>query len=88
MEFKKIFNIVPTNEEKNDFVVIVGKHLATEQHFKSEEEAKEYMETPNWETLMAVVSEMMDIKDMKDKEAIKEDAKKLVNHIIEDTKES
>ena len=76
MEFKKIFNIVPTNEEKNDFVVIVGKHLATEQHFENEEKAKEYMETPNWETLMAVVSEMMDIKDMKKQENIKKMPKK------------
>lgn len=76
MEFKKIFNIVPTNEEKNDFVVIVGKHLATEQHFESEEKAKEYMETPNWETLMAVVSEMMDIKDMKEQKTLKKMPKK------------
>lgn len=63
MKQKEIFKIMPTNEEKSDWIVIVGKHLATEQHFKSLNDAKEYMEVPNWDTLVAVVAEMIDINE-------------------------
>lgn len=63
MKPKEIFKIMPTNEEKSDWIVIVGKHLATGQHFKTFKEAKNYMEAPNWETLVAVVAEMIDINE-------------------------
>ena len=47
MNVKEIFQIRPTNEEQNDYIITVGKHLATEQHFKTREEAEQYRNTPN-----------------------------------------
>ena len=39
MNVKELFRIRPTNEEQNDFIITVGQHLATEQHFESKKEA-------------------------------------------------
>ena len=63
MNVKELFQIRPTNEEQNDFIITVGQHLATEQHFKSKEEAKQYRDTPQWDTVLAMVSEMFRIHE-------------------------
>lgn len=88
MEAKKLFAVRPTNEEQNDFIVTVGKHLATEKHFKSREEAEKYIETPKWDMVLAMVAEMFTIYDKQKKTTneISNDAKKVVDAIIENTK--
>lgn len=58
---EKLFRIQPTNEEQTDFVIIVGKHLATEEHFKTKEEAQAYMSTPKWDMILAVIAEILEI---------------------------
>ena len=61
MKAKELFQIRPTNEEQNDFIITVGQHLATEQHFATREEAEEYRETPKWDMILAMVAEMLTI---------------------------
>ena len=61
MNVKKLFQIRPTNEEQNDFMITVGQHLATEQHFKTREEAEQYIDTPQWDMILAMVAEMLEI---------------------------
>lgn len=61
MNVKELFKIRPTNEEQNDFVITVGEHLATEQHFKTREEAEQYRDTPQWDMVIAIVAEMFEI---------------------------
>lgn len=61
MNVKELFKIRPTNEEQNDFIVTVGQHLATEQHFKTKEEAEQYIDTPQWDMILAMVAEMFQI---------------------------
>lgn len=88
MNVKELFQIRPTNEEQNDFIITVGQHLATEQHFGTREEAEAYRDTPQWDMIFAMVAEMFTIhEDVKHKaEEIKNDAKKVVNAIIENDK--
>ena len=61
MNVNELFRIRPTNEEQNDYIATVGQHLATERHFKKREEAEKYMETPQWDTVLALVAEMLEI---------------------------
>lgn len=68
MKVKDLFVVRPTNEEQNDFIVTVGKHLATVTHFKSREEAENYIETPKWDTILALIGEIQEISE-KRKEA-------------------
>lgn len=69
MNVKELFEIRTTNEEQNDFIITVGRHLATESHFKTREEAEQYRETPQWDMVLAMVSEMFIIhEEMKHKE--------------------
>lgn len=63
MNVKELFVISPINEEQNDFIITIGKHLATERHFKTREEAEQYRDTPQWDTVLAMTSEMFIIHE-------------------------
>ena len=72
MKAKELFQIRPTNEEQNDFIITVGQHLATEKHFTTREEAEQYRDTPQWDMVLAMVAEMFaihtDVEHEKNKE--------------------
>lgn len=72
MNGDELFKIRPINEEQNDFIITIGQHLATEQHFSTREEAEQYRDTPKWDMILAFVAEMLEIhtqvKHKKDKE--------------------
>jgi hypothetical protein len=71
MNLNELFKIRPTSEEQNDFITTVGEHLATEKHFKTREEAEKYIETPQWDMILAVMAEMLTIhEEVKHKEDI------------------
>ena len=87
MKAKELFQIRPTNEEQNDFIITVGQHLATETHFPTREEAEKYIDTPQWDMILAVVAEMFTIhEDINHKEnKIEKDDKKEIEEIIPNT---
>lgn len=63
MNVDELFKIRPINEEQNDFIITIGQHLATDQHFKTREEAEKYRDTPQWDMILAMVAEMFTIHD-------------------------
>ena len=65
MNVKELFVVRTTNEEQNDFIITVGKHLATEKHFKNKEEAEQYIKTPQWDTILALVGEVQEINEQR-----------------------
>ena len=74
MNEKEIFAVRPLNEEGNQFVIVVGSHLASKQVFESKEEAEKYMETPKWGMIFALIAEMIQISGTQEfKEKNKED---------------
>lgn len=60
---KNVIAVRPTNEEGNKWFMTVGKHKASEKIFDTKEEAIEYANKPHWDTLIAVVAEMLEIHD-------------------------
>lgn len=60
MEIKEIFIVRPTNNEQKEFVITVGKHLATNKKFRTKEEAENYIKYPKWDTTFALIAEMIE----------------------------
>ena len=60
METKKIFIVRPTDNEQKEFIITVGKHLATNKRFKTKEEAENYIKYPKWDTTFALIAEMIE----------------------------
>lgn len=67
MKTNNIFIVRPINEEENDYIITIGKHLATEKHFKTRKEAEEYKSNPQWDMILALIAEMLEIKETKEK---------------------
>lgn len=63
MEVKDLFVIRATKAENDDFIITIGKHLATEKHFTTKQEAEQYIETPKWDTILALVGEVQEINE-------------------------
>lgn len=88
MEIKELFVVRPTDNEQKEFIITVGKHLATKKKFRTKEEAENYIKYPKWDTTFALIAEMIEANEnainTRENE-IKEDAKKVVKSIINNT---
>lgn len=61
MSEKEIFAARPLNEERTEFAIVVGNHLATKMTFATEKEAWDYVKRPKWDTVFALIAEMIEI---------------------------
>ena len=55
MDLKEAFKIRKKDAESNDVIITIGNHLATEQIFKSEEEAKKVIDATDWNLVAAII---------------------------------
>lgn len=54
MDLKEAFKIRKKDAESNDVIITIGNHLATEQVFQSEEEAKKIIDATDWNLVVAL----------------------------------
>lgn len=52
-DMKDCFKIVPTNTEENEFVIVIGNHLATEERFQSRTQAERRLNKTDWNLISA-----------------------------------
>lgn len=55
MNLKEAFKIRKKDAESDDIIITIGNHLATEQVFQSEEEAKKVIEATDWNLVAALI---------------------------------
>ena len=55
MDLKDAFKIRKKGAESDDVIITIGNHLATEQIFKSEEEAQKVIDETDWNLVAALI---------------------------------
>ena len=55
MNLKGAFKIRKKDAETDDVIITIGNHLATEQVFKSEEEAQKVIDATDWNLVAALI---------------------------------
>ena len=55
MNLKEAFKIRKKDAESNDVIITIGNHLATEQVFKSEEEAQKVIDATDWNLVATLI---------------------------------
>ena len=55
MDLKEAFKIRKKDAESDEVIITIGNHLATEQVFKSEEEAQKVIDATDWNLVTALV---------------------------------
>lgn len=54
-DMKDVFKILPTSTEENEFMIVIGKHLATPEKFESREDAQYVIDSTNWNLVAALI---------------------------------
>lgn len=52
---KEAFVIRPADTEEKEYIITIGNHLATEEKFKSREDAQREINKTNWNLVSALV---------------------------------
>ena len=47
-DMKDVFRILPTTQEENEYMIVIGKHLATTEKFPTREAAENVINSINW----------------------------------------
>lgn len=55
MNLKEAFKIRKKDTESDEVIITIGNHLATEQTFQSEEEAKKVIDATDWNLVAALI---------------------------------
>lgn len=63
MRVQNLFKIVKTSIEREEYAIVIGKHLATEVKFKSREEAEDFIESKDYDLIWALVAALIDGKE-------------------------
>jgi hypothetical protein len=77
MDLKKVFKIRKKDAESDEVIITIGNHLATEQVFKSEEEAQKVIDGTDWNLVAAMIyaCKKADQWEEKQKETLKKEAR-------------
>lgn len=58
--FNDAFVIRALNEENNDFIITLGNHLATPEHFKSYDEAENSIKAVDWNLVASLAMSLIE----------------------------
>ena len=82
-EFKNmrdVFKILPTTKEENEYMIVIGKHLATTEKFPTREAAEKRINSVDWNLVTAMIYACKEADDYEKK--LKRSAKKVTKEII------
>lgn len=71
---ENLFKIIrtTTHEEQEEYVIVIGKHLATEARFSTREEAEDFIKSKDYDLIWALIAALIDAKDVEEAEAQQE----------------
>ena len=77
-EFKNmrdIFKVLPTTKEENEYIIVIGTHLATTEKFPTREAAEDRINSIDWNLIVAVIYACKEADEYEKK--LKQTAKKV-----------
>ena len=82
-DMKDVFKVLPTTQEENEYMIVIGKHLATTEKFPTREAAEEKINSVDWNLIAAMIYACKEADEYEQR--IKHSAeKKLINSKKED----
>lgn len=83
-DMKDVFKVLPTTQEENEYMIVIGKHLATTEKFPTREAAEEKINSTDWNLVAAMIYAIKEADEYEQK--LKRSAKKVAKKIINDAK--
>lgn len=54
-DMKDVFRVLPTSTEEKEYMIVIGKHLATNEKFPTREAAEERINSIDWNLISAMI---------------------------------
>lgn len=54
-DMKDVFKVLPTTQEENEYMIVIGKHLATTEKFPTREAAEEKINSVDWNLIASMI---------------------------------
>lgn len=81
-DMKDAFKVLPTSTEEKEYMIVIGKHLATTEKFPTREAAEERINSVDWNLVAAMIYACKEADEYEKK--LKRSAKKTTNDKKED----
>ena len=82
---KDVFKVLPTSAEEKEYMIIIGKHLATNEKFPTREAAENRINSIDWNLITAMIYACKEADEYEKK--MKRTAKKVTKEVEDDTRE-
>ena len=76
-DIKDVFKVLPTTQEEKEYMIVIGKNLATNEKFPTREAAEERIISIDWNLIYAMIYACKEADEYEKK--IKQTAKKTKN---------
>ena len=83
-DMKDVFKVLPTTQEEKEYMIVIGKHLATTEKFPTREAAEERINSVDWNLVTAMIYACKEADEHEKR--LKRSAKKITKEIINDAK--
>lgn len=83
-DMKDVFKVLPTTQEEKEYMIVIGRHLATNEKFPTREAAEDRINSIDWNLISAMIYACKEADEYEKK--LKRTAKKTKN-TNEDKKE-
>lgn len=77
-DIKDVFKVLPTTQEEKEYMIVIGKHLATTETFPTREAAEERINSIDWNLIAAMIYACKEADEYEKK--LKRSAKKYTNN--------
>ena len=78
-DMKDVFKVLPTTQEEKEYMIVIGKHLATTEKFPTREAAEEVINSINWNLVAAMIYACKEADEYEKK--LKRSARKVAKEI-------
>ena len=76
-DMRDAFKVLPTTQEEKEYMIVIGKHLATTEKFPTREAAEERINSIDWNLVTAMIYACREAEEYEKK--LKRSAKKNIN---------
>lgn len=76
MRVQNLFKVVKTSTEREEYAIVIGKHLATEVKFQSRDEAEDFIESKDYDLIWSLIAALLDGKEAAEQTKLEQEIEK------------
>ena len=80
MRVQDLFKVVKSSTEREEYRIVIGRHLATDDVFESREKAEEFIESKDYNLIWALIAALIDGKEAIEQAKLKQEQRKKLNN--------